>query len=104
MDSIIPIEITPIALTIIFIIMLKNKAPITLAIVLSIILGVLSYYKMDKIPYYLLPLLGISIYIIRTLVTFNKTDGLNLGNNIWEAPFWGILMYYIILYMSQKIE
>lgn len=71
---------------------LKKYNPVLLAILLTLILGYISYNEQSKLPIYVLFVFGIIIYIIN-ITTANICTEEN--NNIWKIPFWGILTYYI---------
>lgn len=70
---------------------LKKYNPVLLAILLTLIMGYISYSEQATFPIYTLFLFGIVIYIIDTFVANTGEE----NKNIWRVPFWGILVYYI---------
>jgi hypothetical protein len=90
----------------IFIILLKNTRPITLTLLLTVILGYIIYSEKSNLPIYLLPSLGITIWLLDICITSNTrvADLQNmisnekvLENNVWKIPYWSIASYYIVL-------
>lgn len=79
---------------------LKKRNPILLAVLLSLILGYVSYETMEKMPVYTLIIFGILIYVINIVIIDEYQENDNIGSkiskNIWKIPFWGIMVHYVI--------
>ena len=102
--------LTHIIFTIVLIICLKRTSPITLAIILSLILGYISYNERNIIPIYMLFICGSLIYVLNLFAMDNYFfyDNNLLSNNhkpkiktfilnIWKIPYYGIISYYVML-------
>lgn len=95
-----------------------KKQPIVLTSLLSALLGYIIYSEINEIPYIMLPLIGLVMYIIDFFIMddFEESQIINnnLNNNIqnknalitfkktiWKLPFYGILSYYLIKFINK---
>jgi len=89
----------------ILVLCLKQFSIPILTLLLSLMLGYLSFENMDSIPIYTMVLIGITMYLLNvivindTCVESDRKDRVkkNLLNNLWQIPYWGILSYYLII-------
>lgn len=88
----------------IFVICLKNSRPLLLALLLSLIVGYISYSINESIPYYTIPTIGLVIYALELItdVGNNTPMYIKITNTLWKIPYWSIISYYIII-ASQTI-
>jgi len=97
----------------ILVLCLKKINPILLFVLLTTMLGYISYEERDNMPIYLLVTFGLVMYFIDLLIMRDKfqdqpnksttpmTSIINiLYNTIWKIPYYGILIYYIILFLA----
>ena len=91
---------------------LKKRHPIKLCVILSFIVGYLSYNEKSSPPY-VLPILGFFIFSMKYLVDFliEKTDSdpknkmfEQMETKLWEIPFYGIVSYYAYLLMKVIVQ
>lgn len=110
-----------IAFATILVICLKNINTSLLTVLLSIILGYISYHQQNSIPIYTLFFMGLVIYLFDLFVISNSNNSNNstnskklfnfvkntnntsifhtLASTLWKLPYYGIISYYIILYV-----
>ncbi len=95
-----------IAFASVLVICLKNTNPILLAIILSMMLGYISYDEQRTMPIYTLFIAGLLIYAIDLFIIGepkNSPKNISIlrrfGSTIWKLPYYGIMSYYIILYV-----
>ena len=88
---------------------LKRTQPLVLALILSAILGYVSFTEQDKFPIYALPIAGLTIYLLDLTVissylpeNVNKTTLDVVVNTSWRAPFFGIISYYVAILVNSK--
>jgi hypothetical protein len=94
-------------ISLILVIVLKDKHPIILTILLYLIVAYLirtnnmsfEVNSANYIPPLLLPSIGISILLLNYIINnVNSTENEYKCNKfkIWKAPFWSIFSYYVI--------
>lgn len=100
-----------IAFASILVICLKNTNTPLLAVLLSLTLGYISYDEQHNMPIYTLFLVGSLLYFFDLFIIgkqskdFEKTSILNtLKRTIWKLPYYGILSYYVILYVTYSFK
>jgi hypothetical protein len=83
---------------------LKNFKPTVLFGLLCIILIYISFTEKNKIPFYILPTVGILMYLLDYFVissdeleNLNKTNIKMILKTMWKIPYYGIASYYLIL-------
>ena len=82
------------------VICLKRFNPILLLILLSLILSYICYSEQANIPIYILPVLGILLYILDLIVISNNMNDVDttwcqiIKTSLWKLPYLGILSYY----------
>lgn len=94
----------------ILVICLKNINPILLFLLLFGILSYISYEEQQFIPFYTLFIIGAVVYLIDLFITkqrafseisIYKHSVINtLKNTLWKLPYYGILSYYLLLYVN----
>jgi hypothetical protein len=83
---------------------LKNLKPTVLFGLLCIILIYISFTEKNKIPFYILPTVGVLMYLLDYFVissdeleNLNKTNIKMILKTMWKIPYYGIASYYLIL-------
>lgn len=89
-----------IAFASILVVCLKNTNTTLLTIILSMMLGYISYEEQHNIPIHTLFSIGCLVYFFDLFIMSDRmTSILNvLKTTIWKLPYYGILSYYVILY------
>lgn len=95
----------------VFVICLKNINPILLTVILSTMLGYMSYDEQHVMPIYTLFVAGFILYVIDLFIvrkSENSSKKLSIlhtiKSTIWKLPFYGILSYYVILYVTYSLQ
>ncbi len=90
----------------ILVVCLKNTNTTLLTIILSIILGYISYDEQHNIPVYTLFSVGCLMYFFDLFIMSKSSEEFGrvsllrtLKTTIWKLPYYGILSYYVILYI-----
>lgn len=87
------------------VVFLKKYKPIVLSGLLSSMVIYLTFTEKDNLPVYLLPLSGITIYIIDTFIMsryycesqMSQSLFQQIQDTIWRLPYWSIISYYVII-------
>jgi len=86
----------------ILVICLKKFNPILLLFLLTLMLIYLCYTEQKNIPIYMLPLFGLILYVVDSTIMTTNNDILPIGqkikNTLWKLPYYGVLMYYVMLF------
>ena len=89
-----------------FVVLLKNRDSITLAIILTCMLGYLCYDNSNYFSKWLLPVMGTVMYVIDYAFVTTKCGNKKLSHiskikkTIWKLPYYAIVSYYCVHYMS----
>ena len=114
-DSGIPFDLlyflSHIVMASILVVCLKKTQPLILTIILSGILGFVSYTEQSILPIYTLPIYGTAIYLLDFIImtsylpeNINKTTFDLFYQTMWKLPYFGIISYYIIMLTDFKIN
>lgn len=90
----------------IIVMFLKKYQPIVLAIILAGMLGFISYTEQTTFPIYVLPSMGVAMYLFDFFIissyseeNINKTTLDVLKKTIWKIPYYGIIIYYVGMFI-----
>jgi len=86
----------------IFVLCLRKYNQLLLLVLLTMLLTYVCYTEETIMPAYVLPLLGLLLYIIDSTVMTIQDDSIHISqkikNSLWKLPYYGILMYYVIYF------
>lgn len=84
-------------IVILLIIVLQSVNPILLFIILLIIMIYIMFSESERIPVYLIPTIGILIYLVDLLIKIQSTGITSNDWAFWKFPFYSIISYYVLL-------
>lgn len=95
-----------IAFASILVVCLKKINPLLLAVLLFAMLGYISYDEQRTMPIYTLVAVGTAMYCVDLFIVGDPKESLKkkstlrtLKDSIWKLPYYGIISYYVILYV-----
>lgn len=95
----------------VLVVCLKNTGPVFLAIVLSAMLGYISYDEQNIMPIYTLPAIGTVMYLFDLFIVGEPKNVIKKTNiiftfktTLWKLPYYGIMSYYVILYATNTLK